>query len=388
MSLLSLAGVMAQNGTGIVGDSYYRVNNKATGRYIYVTDNKDYYNEKTDAEDFQAIELWSDGGDKVKVSDPQSVIYIEKHGDKYDLVGQGTGVHKLTNYYVTITKITAPGANKGTYQVSATRANVTKYLSDDRTNDNAQGKLGTSSSNRQWVIDQIDINSESNYFGITPSFDYNGKHYKSFYASFPFRTVSPNMHVYYVSKIAGNVVTLKEIDGNIPDSTAVIIECASTNPSDNRIEILAPSSAQLQGNKLSGVYFCNGKRPKESVDAYKVFDASIMRVLTTANGKLVFSNDVTDRLTSLRTMDWTTNKVVTLSCIPANTSYLEVSASTPAVLEVHFEGDGIDEILAENKDESAKGVYSLSGTLLRATNDVKGLPAGLYIVGGVKVAIK
>ena len=171
-------------------------------------------------------------------------------------------------------------------------------------------------------------------------------------------------------------------------STPVIIECASNNPANNRLELLTTSSAQIQSNKLTGVYFCNGKRPAGSTDAYKIFDASTMRIFTVANGKLVISNNDTDRLTKLRTRDWTNNVVIEPFCIPANTCYLTASAGTPAVLNVRFEGVGIDEIIAENKGKVTEGVYTLCGTQLRSTNDVEGLPAGLYIVGGAKVLVK
>lgn len=379
---------MAQNGTGLVGDGYYRVHNKVTDRYIYVTDNKDYYNTSTDAEDFQAIQLWKDASKTI--SAPASVIYIEKHGSQYDLKAQGTGVKELTDYYVTITKVTDDGPYKGTYQVSASRGGVaTKYLSDDKPNEDAQGKLGTSGATkyRFWVVDKIETNSATNYFGITPSITLNGKYYQPFYADFPFKTASPNMHVYYVSKIANNEATLTEINGEVPASTPVIIECASNSPANNRLELLTTSSVQIQGNKLAGVYFRNIGRPKESVDAYTEFNASTMRLLAAANGNLVFNKD-NSGLESLTVMDWTTYKPKNIKCVPANTCYLTASAGTPAVLNVRFEGVGIDEIIAENKGKVAEGVYSLSGTQLRSTSNVEGLPAGLYIVGGAKVLVK
>lgn len=394
MALMGQAYVMAQNGTGLVGDGYYRVHNKITDRYIYVTDNKDYYNQSTDAEDFQAIQLWKDASRTI--SDPGSVLYIEKHGSKYDIKAQNTGIYDFTStyqengvgLYVTITKITS-GTYKDTYQVSASRGGVSKYLSDDKTNDNPQGKLGTSGAAkyRNWVVDKIDNNSETNYFGITPTVTLNGKYYQPFYASFPFKTLSPNMHVYYVSKVEGNKATLTEISGEIPASTPVIIECASNNPSNNRLELLNTSSAQVQDNKLAGVYFRNTQRPKESVDAYTKFNASTMRILTTVDGKLVFTNDDSS-LETVKAMDWDTKKVVDIKCIPANGCYLMANAGTPAVLDIKFQGVGIDDILEDKAEKSAEGVYTLSGTQLRPTNDVQGLPAGLYIVGGVKFVVK
>ena len=158
------------------------------------------------------------------------------------------------------------------------------------------------------------------------------------------------MHVYYVSKVAGNNVTLTEISGEVPGATPVIIECAAKDPSSNRLEILNTSSAQVTGNKLAGVYFCNGNRPEGSVDAYTEFNASTMRVLTVSGGKLVMTNDAPDRLKEIEAVDWSTEDDINVTCIPANTSYLKAESGTPAELGVRFEGSGIDEILAEQKD--------------------------------------
>ena len=125
MASLSLASAIAQSPTGIVGDNYYRVHNLASERYIYVTDNKDYYDMTHDAEDFQAIQLWKDASKTI--SDPASVIFIEKHGSKYDLKAQGTGIYDLTStyqengvgYYVTIEQ-----KGEGIYEVSAEKRGV------------------------------------------------------------------------------------------------------------------------------------------------------------------------------------------------------------------------------------------------------------------------
>lgn len=383
-SSLSLANALAQYGTGFVGNGYYRVHNFATDRYIYVTDNKDYYDESRDAEDFQAIQLWKDA--EKTISDPASVIYIRQYGDgSFNLQSQGTGVKELTGYSVKVDK-----KSNGTYEVSAKRGPVTKYLSDDRSNSNAQGVLGTSGTTkyRRWVVDKIETNHATNYFGVKPTIEYNGKFYQPFFAAFPFKTASPDMHVYYINKVAGHQATLQEIDGVIPDSTAVIIECASANPSDNRLEILPPSKEKLSGNQLKGVYFCNGDRPDESTEAFTEYKAATMRLLTVSGGKLVLSNNAPERLQEIVHFDWDLYDDVNYTCIPANTCYMMANAGTPDVLNIRFVGVGIDEILAEKKNNEAVGVYTLSGTQLRATNDVKGLPAGLYIVGGVKVAIK
>ena len=378
---------MAQ-GTGFVGNGYYRIKNLVTNRYIYVTDNKDYYNKATDTEDFQAIQLWKDP-DKA-ITDAAGVIYIEQQKNNTknsDLQAQGTGVHKLTGMYVNVKNIA-----QGIYEVSASRSGVTKYLSDDEQSASDQGYMGTKGKGnyRRWVVDQLTTNHATNYFGIrpNPSMQVNGKYYHPFYASFPFKVSSPNMHVYYISKVSGNEAIMKEITGEVPAGTPVIIECSSTEPTNNRLDLLTTSSATVSGNKLVGVYFCNGKRPQGSTDAYKVFDETSMRVLTVADGKLVMTNDDQSRLNKIKITDWENLVKVQAYCLPANTSYLKVDAGTPAKLSIRIDGSGIEDIIAENNDTSAEGVYTLSGVQLRSTNDVKGLPAGLYIVGGVKVAVK
>lgn len=385
-ALLSIAGAFAQgNYSGFVGNGYYRINNFATNRYIYVTDNKDYYNKAKDEEDFQAIQLWKDINKAV--SEPASVIFIKQvSSDAYDLQAQGTGVHALTGMYVNVKQ----NASDGTYQVYATRAGVTKYLSDDESSASDQGMMGTKQKQgyRKWYVDRITTNHTTNYFGIKPTISLNGKYYQPFYAAFPFKTASAGMHVYYVSKVVGNEAFIKEIVGEVPASTPVIIECASASPSDNRLELLNTSSAKVNGNKLGGVYFCNGKRPQGSTDAYKVFDPATMRILSVVNGKLVMTNDDQSRLNKIKITNWETLTKVQAYCLFANTSYLKADASTPAVLDITIDGSGIDEIIAEKTNKSVEGVYTLTGAQLRKTNDLKGLPAGLYIVGGVKVVVK
>ena len=372
-------------GTGFVGDGYYRVHNLATQRYVYVTDNKDYFDIAFDKEDFQAIQLWKDA--EKAISDPASVIYITKiDNTTYDLMAQATGVHSLTGYYVNVSLKT-----DNTYEVSASKGSITKYLYDGKSGSAAQGYMGTSGkdiSYRRWIVDKIETDHAINYVGIKPTIELNGVYYQPFYASFPFRAVSPDMHIYYISDAEGEYALLQEIEGDIPASTPVIIECASPNPTDNRIELLTSTTAKVKGNLLRGVYFCNGKRPERSKDAYKKFDPATMRVFTVANGKLVLSNQDESRLNNIKVTDFEELIVVDALCLYANTSYFPANASTPDVIELTDDPDAIGSVLAENRGNAGMGVYSISGTLLRQTNDVQGLPSGLYIVGGRKIAVK
>lgn len=369
-------------GTGYVGKGYYRVRNLTTERYIYVTDNKDYYDIAHDKEDFQGIQLWKDAAKAAK--SPASVILIEElYPGGFDLKAQGTGVYDLTSYCVNVTK-----KSDGTYEVSASRSGVTKFLSDDRTNSSDQGKLGTSGTAkyRRWIVDKIEATHATNYVGINPTITFNGKYYQTFYASFPFRTISPGMHVYYISDVEGDLALIQEIEGDVPAATPVIIECASANATDNRIEPLPTTTARVTDNLLCGVYFCNGKRPQESVDAYTKFDAATMRILTVADGKLVMSDNAPERLQEIMVNDYTLYEQVPAICIPANTCYFKANANTPKQVFLTSDPTAIDSLPSEKTDGGKPcGVYSLDGTQLRTTNNAEGLPAGIYIIGGKKV---
>ena len=369
-------------GTGYVGKGYYRVRNLTTERYIYVTDNKDYYDIAHDKEDFQGIQLWKDAAKAAK--SPASVIFIEElYPGGFDLKAQGTGVYDLTGYCVNVTK-----KSDGTYEVSASRSGVTKFLSDDRTNSSDQGKLGTSGTAkyRRWIVDKIEATHATNYVGISPTITFNGKYYQTFYASFPFRTISPGMRVYYISDVEGDLALIQEIEGDVPAATPVIIECASANATDNRIEPLPTTTARVTDNLLCGVYFCNGKRPQESVDAYTKFDAATMRILTVADGKLVMSDNAPERLQEIMVNDYTLYEQVPAICIPANTCYFKANANTPKQVFLTSDPMAINSLPSEKTDGGKPcGVYSLDGTLLRTTNNAEGLPAGIYIIGGKKV---
>lgn len=369
-------------GTGYVGKGYYRVRNLTTERYIYVTDNKDFYDIAHDKEDFQGIQLWKDAAKAAK--SPASVIFIEElYPGGFDLKAQGTGVYDLTGYCVNVTK-----KSDGTYEVSASRSGVTKFLSDDRTNSSDQGKLGTSGTAkyRRWIVDKIEATHATNYVGISPTITFNGKYYQTFYASFPFRTISLGMRVYYISDVEGDLALIQEIEGDVPAATPVIIECASTNATDNRIEPLPTTTARVTDNLLCGVYFCNGKRPQESVDAYTKFDAATMRILTVADGKLVMSDNAPERLQEIMVNDYTLYEQVPAICIPANTCYFKANANTPKQVFLTSDPTAIDSLPSEKTDgRKPCGVYSLDGTQLRTTNNAEGLPAGIYIIGGKKV---
>ncbi len=298
----------------INGDGYYRVQNAKTQRYIYVLDDKGKLNLQATTAELGALQLWKDFNKTV--SDPSTVIYVtDLNGKKqeYDLLTQGTGVMKIIDHPVSIRL-----ANKSTgeYSVFGRNSGLTKYIGDG-TRSSAQRGYLTSLDNGEyyrWLFHPIDV--ETNYFGITPEFDYAGHYYTTLYADFPFSFYSHGMTAYYVSGFDNNNVYIKEINGVVPRSTPVIIKTSNTEPYGNRLNI-GGSASNLSDNILKGVFFCNHD------DAlhynFVEYDKDTMRVLgRLSDGSIGFT---------------TTN----LKYLPRNKAYLVVPAGTPE--ELHLSTD-------------------------------------------------
>ena len=291
-----------------VGDGYYRVRNQKTHRYIYVLDNTGSINYTTASADMGAIELYKNT-DRLHY-DPACIIYARKVSateDVFDLEAQGTGVHAIIGYYVTVYQ-----KNDSAYQVYAEG----KYLDDNETSSRDLGFLGTERTGeyRLWNIYSLD--NAANYFGILPTIQLGNKYYKPFYAAFPFSVLSSGMKVYYISRVYRNAAILAEATGVIPASTPVFIECSSSGHSGNRINIGGTPSATITSNQLGGVYFNNPNRRK-SHDARTAYNPATMRVLTvTPDGQLCFA------------------KSTSLTYLPANESYLKVPSTADDTLRI------------------------------------------------------
>lgn len=304
------------------GDGFYRIQNVAQERYISVVDNRGSINVSTTDADFGALRTVK-GFDRV-VSDPSSVIYIKNMGDGYDLQCQGTGSYSIVGYLL---KISGSG---GKYYAYASKSGMTKYLSDDLisafTTDDTYGTVVTnSSSTRQWYIMPVEAGG-SNYFGITPDVTSGGSYYTTLYAAFPFTFSSSGMSAYYINKVdeKKSAVVIQEITGGVSSSVPVLIKCSSNQAVNNKLNVGASVSGSVSGNLLKGVYFCNDVAETEVYNHRNVvdYDAATMRVLGTApDGSLAFI------------------KADNLNYIPANTAYIKVSASAPAVLKVYSQAE-------------------------------------------------
>ena len=337
---------------------YYRVRNvglatyggtilKKTGVkencYAYVA-NGTYHVQKTGGygQDIPSMLLWA-GLDEAIVS-PQTVVYIAKTGDNYNLEAQGTSVSQMTSYKINVNTVSG---TTDTYTLSTTISGVSASLWAavkksgiyDKDGEMAYPSNYIATTNpqsaeayRQWQIVPISANSD-NYVAVKACLKVKDeedptkfKYYAPYYASYPFKFVSPGMKAYYVSGITDKKYTLQEITSEvIPGATPVIIECPSNNPADCKIEPLHGSYGSISGNKLKGVYFCNLEMsPVDYRDCRTEFKAASMRVWAVKDDKLVLTNS-TDR-----TINNTMYSGFSGYWLRANESYLADVPSTAA----------------------------------------------------------
>ena len=381
LAVIAVAGCFAQ----VVPSGYYRVKNYGLENYgnskgekvqAYIFIDDDYYQIVTGsgtAQTFEQVHVWANNdataaANRDQISSPASVIYVNNvSGNNYDLEGQGTGVHKLIGYYLTPTK---ESIADDCYSVKGTAYGATVYLWTTYTKAANCYRCTTDATKansivayRDWILEPISAESETSYFGVQPKFSYNNKYYAPFYASFPFRTASSNMHVLYAKSASSTgTITFAEVESDvIPANTPCLIECTSMNTKDNKIDILRGDYPAIEGNLLSGKLFCNTCISlSKSENCRTAFDASTMRTWNISSNKLVLSK-ATNNLTIYNSEYF----------LNANESYLDVS-KLPSELQSRTSWSlsiptfvGIDGIEA-NEEAVAKTYYTLDGKQLSA----------------------
>lgn len=363
----------------ISGNGYYRASSIPYGRYITVIDNRTKgANYQTSSVDVNALRTTRPFTGRVD-SDPGTVLYFSYYGttssgDKqYDLKSQGVDTYKLVQAHLTLSE-NANGTYKAYGSQTVAGSVWTLYLRDSQTDAVDVAYVLTAQSQAlNWTVTPISASSD-NYFGVKPTVNIDDKWYATLYADFAFQTYSSGMKVYYIDAIkdgAGvDYAELKEISGMVPANTPVIIECSSSEATNNRLELIYSGTAAPKGNILKGVYF-------ENVEAYNVgtnsihknslaYDASTMRVLAKVDGALGF------------------RKSQTLNYIPANSAYLPVPEGWD------------DKVLCLSAAEYATAIQSVEadGTASSAIFNLMGQKVpnadapGIYIIGGKKVIRK
>jgi len=382
-TILFVAALTLPSFAQLNGDGFYRVQNAPSKRYATIVDNKAEKKEITSTSNADLYALNTKNFEDV-VSDPGSIIYIEKSGDNgYILRGQGMDTYKLSGLYL---KIHSSYEVEGAYYLYGTKvvagAPMTRYIKE----------AYNSAFNFYYMATEIKRNinscswnlipvteSESQYFGVKPEIEVGGKYYTTLYTSFAYQ-LSTGMKAYYIKHNNEEMAEMTEIEGGlIPEATPVIIECTSNKVADNKLTPLSSTSKSNIQNTLKGVYFCNvikwAMDDEEEIEHPNwnttKYDAAKMRILGNINGKLGFV------------------KADNLKYLPANKAYLPVQANASSNIELVDEATyaaGIEDI-ATKDNTSSKGIYTLTGSKIKTENK-EGLPAGVYIINGKKAIIR
>lgn len=374
-----MLGAQAQ----LSGAGYYRVKNVSSGRYMSLSDNHsrgvDFNSCTADCGAMQTSKIM----DNI-YSDPGSIFYLDHiDGVSYNVVGQGTSLHDIINYYIYISPV---GSYYKIYQEQKGQR-VTLSDLDDVEED--ESYVATTGGKTTWYI--TPLNTTDNYIGVKPTISVGDKHYAAVFAGYPY-TLGTGMKAYYINKVIENegVVIIKELTGTIPAKTPVLIECSSTDISKNQITPVLNSDAVPSDNLAMGVYFCLGDRWSAHYNSTK-FDPSTMRVLSlNTYGNLAVSTSTQNLKTVMIEPRGADGKHLTVTAIPANSWYIPVSSSAPSELKLvtaEQYATGIKDITV--KPASLYNVYTLEGVQIKKNaTSISDLHPGIYIINGKKVVIK
>lgn len=375
----TMLGAQAQ----LSGAGYYRVKNVSSGRYMSLSDNHsrgvDFNSCTADCGAMQTSKIV----DNI-YSDPGSIFYLDHiDGVSYNVVGQGTSLHDIINYYIYISPVGSY------YKIYQEQKGQRVTLSDFDDVEEDESYVATTGGKTTWLI--TPLNTTDNYIGVKPTISVGDKHYAAVFAGYPY-TLGAGMKAYYINKVIENegVVIIKELTGTIPAKTPVLIECSSTDISKNQITPVLNSDAVPSDNLAMGVYFCLGDRWSAHYNSTK-FDPSTMRVLSlNTYGNLAVSTSTQNLKTVMIEPRGADGKHLTVTAIPANSWYIPVSSSAPSELKLvtaEQYATGIKDITV--KPASLYNVYTLEGVQIKKNaTSISDLHPGIYIINGKKVVIK
>lgn len=375
----TIFGAQAQ----LSGAGYYRVKNVASGRYMSLSDNQsrgvDFNSCTADCGAMQTSKIM----DNI-YSDPGSIFYLDHiSGVSYNVIGQGTSLHDIINYYIYISPVGS------FYKIYQEQKGQRITLSDFDDVEEDESYVATTGGKTTWFI--TPLNTTDNYIGVKPTISVGDKHYAAVFTGYPY-TLGAGMKAYYINKVIEKegVVIIKELTGTIPAKTPVLIECSSTDISKNQITPVLNSVAVPSDNVAKGVYFCLGDRWSAHYNSTK-FDPSTMRVLSlNTYGNLAVSTSTQNLKTVMIEPKGADGKHLTITAIPANSWYIPVSSSAPSEMKMvtaEQYATGIKDITV--KPASLYNVYTLEGVQIKKNaTSISDLHQGIYIINGKKVVIK
>ena len=236
-----------------------------------------------------------------------------------------------------------------------------------------------------WILEKVD---DANYFGVKPSDKMkgkDGKYYTTLYVDFPFQ-IKGDVMAYIIEGVNDKDASgyyyakVKKLAGQgeiVPAQTAVVLECSSTNPADNKLLPVGKEEPKKSTNRLCGTFF-----------------NSLIANLSVKDGRGT-SYDVTpDNIRAFNINDKDLNNPIGfykvkkgVTTVPGNKAFLvltDAEAQAKGFILTFEDGSttGI-ETVETSKGNIEDGVYyDLQGR--RVENPTR----GIYIVNGKKVVIK
>lgn len=179
------------------------------------------------------------------------------------------------------------------------------------------------------IIDEE--NFSENYFGAQPSAGTlkNGKYYTTMYTAFPYEC-RDGVKAYTIDKMTEEgLAHFKPVpDNKVPAYTAVVLECNSTHPAQNRLMPIFDDLEPISPNLLKGEIWLNNE--SQTIEQIRTaFDAGTMRILSDDKGNFVNKNY--------------SEGDQPLPYIVNNTCYLDVSGLDAPADEIGFVKAGDDD---------------------------------------------
>lgn len=265
------------------------------------------------------------------------------------IISQGIDSKKETGLGFTVTKMPEH------YYMQTSLSGFTGYLYD-KTSVGTQEHIGSISSpyglsganegdgGYWWLFEPItESDNKIAYFGAQPTekSKIGDRYYTTMYAAFPYKCLD-NVKAYTVDGIGSDgVLSLKEILGDVPSNTPVILSCTSTSPSQNRLlPLIDEPSTSIGTNLLKGDIWIISDS-KDINKGRTSFDANTMRVLNYDDATFKNVNN-TDILSD--------GKTGVMQYIGSNTAYLDISNETNKLDEYKLFPDKAELTIDGNND--------------------------------------